>query len=123
MTDAGTHVPLIANLPGQDRFALALLGGIVVIGFLTEGVRIAMTSAPAQAQYASIGFGISLFLKGIKGLTEVYGYLWYAHAILTGAFVAYLPFSRMFHIVVGPLVAMIKAAQEEGHPDQESVSD
>ena len=105
----------VAGLPGQDRLALALLGGIVVIGFLLEGMRIAMTSAPGGAHYAFIGYALSLFLRGMKGLTEVYGYVWYAHAILTGAFLAYLPFSRMFHILTGPLALALKAASQEDH--------
>jgi len=32
---------------------------------------------------------------------------------MTGALVAYLPFSKMFHILVSPLVFMIKALMRE----------
>ncbi len=112
----------IINLPSQDRLALSLLGGIVVVGFILEGTRIAMTSAPGQAHFAFIGYIISLFLNGLEGLSEVYGYLWYLHAILTGAFLAYLPFSRMFHILMGPLAAAVKAVQQEEHHHPESRS-
>jgi nitrate reductase gamma subunit len=48
-------------------------------------------------------------------LTQSYGYIWYIHAILTGIFVAYLPFSRMFHIIMGPIVLAMHAVSEHEH--------
>ena len=106
------HLP---GLPRQDYLALGLLAGIVVIGYLVEGMRIAMTGAPEEAQYAFVGYGLSLLLSGASGLTEVYGYIWYVHAILTGVFVAYLPFSRLFHIIMTPVVLAMNAVSEHGH--------
>ncbi len=104
-----------ADLPGQDRIALALLAGLILIGYLLEGVRIAMTGAPGGAEYAFIGVLIGRALAGADWLTGAYGYLWYAHAIFAGAFVAYLPFSRMFHIILGPISAAMRAAENERH--------
>lgn len=98
------------HLPPQDRPALALLGGIIVIGFVLEGMRMAMTLAPGGANRALLGHLISLAFRDSTWLTGAYGYLWYAHAVLTGAFVAYLPFSRMFHILMSPLAAALRAA-------------
>jgi nitrate reductase gamma subunit len=48
-------------------------------------------------------------LRNPAGLTGYYGYVWYLHAILTGAFVAYLPFSRLFHIIMAPIVLPMSA--------------
>ena len=104
-----------AGLPSQDRLALLLIGGIALVGFVIEGMRIAMTGAHGTAAYAFIGYGISKLFLNMKGLTEVYGYIWYLHAILTGAFVAYLPFSRMMHIVMSPVVLAMNAATENDH--------
>jgi nitrate reductase gamma subunit len=101
----------ITGLPRQDWLSFMLIGGIIVIGFILEGVHIAMTDVPNK-EYAFIGFGISLLAKGQSGLTDVYGYIWYIHAILTGIFVAYFPFSRMFHILVAPVVMAINAVAE-----------
>ena len=36
---------------------------IVLLGFILEGLRIAMTGWPSGAQYAFIGYGLSLLLK------------------------------------------------------------
>jgi len=100
------------GLPAQDRWALGLIGGIVVIGFILESMRIAMTGWPAGSGYAFIGHAISKLFSGTTALVDVYGYVWYIHAILTGAFIAYFPFSRLMHIIIAPLVLTINAAAD-----------
>jgi nitrate reductase gamma subunit len=99
-----TRSEQITGLPRQDRTALGLIAGIVAIGFLLEGMRIAMTGSPAGSAYAFIGYWISTLFSDPLALTGVYGYIWYLHAILAGAFVAYIPFSRLLHIILAPLV-------------------
>ncbi|MBW1766011.1 MAG: hypothetical protein JRJ65_03050 [Deltaproteobacteria bacterium] len=100
------------GLPGQDFLALGLVAGIVMIGFVIEGMRIAMTAWPLGAEYAFVGYGISMLFSEPGGLTDIYGYVWYIHAILTGAFVAYLHFSRLSHIILAPVVLTMNAASE-----------
>ena len=102
-------------LPKPDWPAYALLGGLIVVGFIVEGVRIAMTGFPPGADFAFIGVALANMFKGASGLTGLYPYLWYLHAALWGVFVVYLPFSKMSHIVFGPLNAAVKAAGDEHH--------
>jgi len=101
-----------SGLPGQDCLALGLVAGIVMIGFVIEGMRIAMTGWPAGAEYAVVGYVISMLFSESSGITDIYGYVWYIHAILTGAFIAYLPFSRLSHIIMAPVVLAMNAASE-----------
>ncbi|MCJ7594279.1 MAG: respiratory nitrate reductase subunit gamma, partial [Desulfobacterales bacterium] len=101
-----------AGLPRQDRLALGLIGGIVVVGFILEGIRIAMTGNPGGAGYAFLGYAIGRLFGQSSALTGVYGYVWYVHTILTGAFVAYLPFSRLVHIIIAPLILVRKTLAE-----------
>ncbi len=98
----------IPGIPGQDRWALSLLGGIVFIGFILEGIRIAMTGWATLSWHAVIGSGLSRLFLGMTGLTEIYGYVWYIHAILTAALIAYLPFSRLMHIIMAPLIMSMR---------------
>ncbi|MBW1852577.1 MAG: respiratory nitrate reductase subunit gamma, partial [Deltaproteobacteria bacterium] len=99
----------LQEMPKPDWPAFCLLGGIIMVGFILEGMRIAMTGSPAGAEYAFLGYGISrLFIN--NELTGIYGYIWYVHAILTGVFVAYLPFSRMFHMIMAPVSLTLNAA-------------
>lgn len=105
---------ILDGLPGTDRPAVGLLAGIVLVGFVLEGMRIAMTGSPSGAEFAFAGYGLSRFFTGLD-LTGSYGYVWYAHAILTGAFVAYLPFSRMIHMITVPIALALNAGSRHGH--------
>lgn len=102
----------LAGLPPVDWPAYALLGGIILGGFILEGMRMAMTGSPGGAPYAFVGDAISRMLAGLE-LTGIYGYVWYLHAILTGAFLVYLPFSRMFHMIMAPVVLAVNAAAKQ----------
>ncbi len=100
-----------SGLPAADWTAYALLGGIMMVGFFLEGMRMAMTGSPDGAPYAFVGDAISRLLGGFE-LTGIYGYVWYTHAVLTGAFIVYLPFSRMLHMVMAPVVLAMNAANK-----------
>lgn len=99
----------IANLPKPGRTMTMLLGLIVMVGFILESLRIAMTGWPSGSQYAFIGYGLSLLLKSVQEITNIYGYVWYVHTILTGVFMALIPFTRMLHIITAPVVLMADA--------------
>jgi nitrate reductase gamma subunit len=103
------------GLPPQDRLALGLIGGIVLVGFVLEALRIALTGVGSAAGGAFIGHPMSYLFVGMTHLSEVYGYIWYLHAILTGAFIAYLPFSRLMHIIMAPVVLAMNAVAEKKH--------
>jgi len=100
------------GLPEQDRLALGLIGGIVIIGFILEGMRIALTGYPPGSVYSTIGYGIGLLFSSPRGLVEVYGFVWYIHAALAGAFIAYVPFSRLLHMIIAPVVLAMNACEE-----------
>lgn len=100
----------VAGLPSRSRMALVLLGGIVLVGFVLEGMRIAMTGVSGSAAYAFIGFAISKLFSNPEMISGVYGYVWYAHAALTGAFIVMLPFSRMLHMIIAPVVLALNAS-------------
>jgi len=101
----------LSGLPTADWAAYALLGSIIIVGFILEGMRMAMTGSPDGAPCAFVGDAISRMLAGFE-LTGIYGYVWYLHAILTGAFIVYLPFSRMFHMIMAPISLAINATSE-----------
>jgi nitrate reductase gamma subunit len=111
MSDRGTS----ESMPARDHAAFLLIGTVVVVGFFLEGVRIAMTAWPAGAGWAFVGYVISLPVSYLPSLTSIYGVLWYVHAILTGAFVAYLPFSRLLHVIMAPLTLALNAVSEREH--------
>ena len=102
----------IKGLPKNDIPVHILLGGMIITGFIVEGVRIAMTGSPEGSQFAFIGYGIGRIISGYR-LNGIYAYLWYLHAVLTAVFIAYLPFSRMFHIFTTPLSLFLRGVSRE----------
>ena len=104
---------LPSGLPRPDWAALGLLGGAVLLGFVVEAARLAMTGRPVGGQWAPAGWALSfLFIPG-PALQEAYGYLWYAHVLAWCAFVSYLPFGRMFHLITVPLVLALRGAEQD----------
>ena len=101
------------SLPGRDRAALVLILLVAGVGFLLEGMRMAMTGGPEGSGFAFVGRGLSFLFAGAQDLTLAYGYVWYVHAVLTGAFVAYLPFSRLIHVIAAPVVLALNASEQE----------
>jgi nitrate reductase gamma subunit len=99
----------------QDMIVLALLGMILITGFIVEGLRILLTGIPSSAAFPSfVGYPLSLFLGLLPIRWEsVYPYGWHVHAVLTGLFIIYLPFSKMFHIFVSPMVLLINSVTRE----------
>ncbi|MBU2547682.1 MAG: respiratory nitrate reductase subunit gamma [Proteobacteria bacterium] len=106
--------PSVPGLPPPDWPGLALLAGMVLSGFLVEGWRMAMTGAVDGRGFAFIGRLIGQALSGHQGLADAYGWLWYAHAILVAAFAAYLPFSRLVHMFLAPLVMIVNRVLQQG---------
>jgi hypothetical protein len=107
---------IIATLPEPGRGMSAMIGLIVVVGFIIEGLRIAMTGWPGGTGWAFLGYGISLLFKDMTGLTDIYGIFWHVHAILTGIFIALIPFTRMSHIITAPIVLIMNARScEQGY--------
>ena len=94
----------------EDNVTLGIVGFLVLLGFLTTGARILLTQVPADvAVFSFIGFPVSKAL----GLLPVdwrltYPYVWYIHAILGAAFIAYLPFGKLKHIFNVPLTYLIE---------------
>jgi nitrate reductase gamma subunit len=97
---------------GQDTLAIALLGLIFLLGFVVEGARIVTTDLhPSLAVYSFVGYLFSLPLRLIPmAWGAVYFWLWYAHVALVAGLIAYLPFSKFFHVLISPWIAAINSA-------------
>ena len=99
---------------GQDTLAIALIGAIFLMGFVVEGARLLVTDLhPGLATFSFVGFALSRVLKlAPVEWRVVYGWLWTIHAALVAGLVAYLPFSKFIHVLVGPFVAAFNSARE-----------
>lgn len=87
-----------------DGLLLALLFVILATGFLLEGLRIAATGDP-WAVWSPIGWGVAKWFANASSNTQATWHrgLWWFHLITSLAFIAYIPYSKMLHIVTAPL--------------------
>jgi nitrate reductase gamma subunit len=101
----------------QDRAAIFLLGAIVLAGIVSEGLRLLSARTPPEvAVYSFLGYGVAALLRPLNlAWSSVYPYLWYLHAWLAVALIAYLPFSKFMHILAGPLIASLDTARKGDH--------
>lgn len=96
----------------EDKAAISLLGAAFFLGILLEGVRLLSVGLPAGAAWAFLGYAVAVILRPLPlDWTQVYPVLWYIHALLIIAVIAYLPFSKLLHILITPLVAVINTVR------------
>ena len=105
----------------QDAIGLALIFGIFIFGFLVEGFRIGSTYSsvsgwsPVGSLVAGLfnGFGFShTFQSNMHGIT------WRIHFLLVLGFIAYLPYSKLIHIIISPANIFLQSHEPKGalHP-------
>lgn len=84
---------------GQEDFLAILLLMIVIIGgFVQEGIGISsgLPSHSSPADYSFVGAAFASFLPAVSNM--VYSQLWFIHAVASLALIAYIPFSKLFHL-------------------------
>lgn len=79
----------------DDMIFVWLLLLIAVTGFLVEGLRIGQTM-PDYEKWSPVGYTVASIFGGS---VKVHLWSWWVHGILVLCFVAYIPFSKMMHIV------------------------
>ncbi|MHB8908702.1 MAG: heterodisulfide reductase-related iron-sulfur binding cluster [Syntrophales bacterium] len=87
------------NTP-DDLIVLLLLFGIIVTGFIIEALRIRVTAPPWEVW----SFGGWYLAKTLGGIDPVQAKIlhkitWWTHAIISLGFIAYIPYSRLMHII------------------------
>lgn len=103
---------------GQDNWAIGIIGVLIILGFMVEGVRILITQIPAEkAVYSFIGYPLSNLFSWIPGDWQSwYVKLWYAHAVVGAVFIAGLPFGKMRHIILTPLTLILNTKRKVSCP-------
>lgn len=93
---------------GQEDFLAILLLLIVIVGgFVQEGIGMA-SDLPSHASpdaYSFVGALFASFLPAVS--SAAYSQLWFIHAVASLALIAYIPFSKLFHLFAAPLANQI----------------
>ena len=95
------RVSRLERRPGDFLVPMWLLLA-ALSGFMTEGVRLA-AQKPSGAGWSFAGYGVSLLWSPSDPPLSLYPYLWWSHAVLCLGFVAAIPYSKLLHILAGPL--------------------
>lgn len=101
-----THLPASVGHRATDWWVLAVFIAIGVTGYLLEGLRMVWQQPQGLAAYCSpVGLAIA---RGFAWLDEpgaraAHFGMWWLHAVLVFGFFAAIPFTRLLHIVAGPL--------------------
>jgi nitrate reductase gamma subunit len=96
----------------EDTVILWVLLGIVITGFFLEACRLAVVPSTSRVYASFVGaMGASLLKPWDVGWTGMRFYIWFVHAILVFMFVAYLPFSKLFHVITCPATILATASE------------
>jgi len=116
-----------------------VLGGLLVIlltGFVLEGLRMAAAGDP-WALWTPVGLVTANWLgatlapngellpaaSGVAALQAWHRGLWWVHMVLGVGFVAYLPYSKLFHVLLAPANQFLRNLNPKGalaHVDLEN---
>jgi|Deesub1362A_J573_1020465.scaffolds.fasta_scaffold00105_61 nitrate reductase gamma subunit len=102
----------------QDGIILSLLLLITVTGFLVEGARLAILQ-PLNMDWSPIGGLVASALGGIATTTSLksaYLLMWASHASFSLIFIAYIPYSKFFHIFAAQITTYAASKRAEIRP-------
>jgi len=110
---------LQATKPNQERFMYKILGSLVIIGYIIEGIRISGTQLPPnEAMWSPVGFFLALIFSKIPFPEIVWAYsyriLWAIHMVSTMVFIASIGHSKFSHIFILPFSALVTHPRKGG---------
>jgi len=100
------------NIILEDAIILPLLLIIGITGFLLETTRIAATN-PNWAEWSPVGYWMAGWFTPEQAIT-IHKILWWGHMALTMVFIAYIPFSKLFHMLISPTNMYLKSFKPRG---------
>src|SRR5215213_8983674 len=107
MAAARRYVKRPRKLVHTDEAALILAAVFVMClqGFLVEGWRIAATNDPwaAWSPFGNLVARASRSLMGVETMRTAHVSAWWFHLATSFAFVAWLPYTKMMHVLTAPL--------------------
>ena len=96
----------------DDAFLLVLIFIILLTGFILEGLRIYITK-DLWAGWTPVGLFFSELLQkiglSILSAQSVHAALWYIHMLLAFGFIAYIPYSKLFHMFASGLNIFLRS--------------
>jgi Fe-S oxidoreductase/nitrate reductase gamma subunit len=113
-----------ATLPNdrEDGLVLLLIAGIIVTGFLIEGLRIAVVGDQWPI-LSFAGYAISPLFAGLstESARGAHIVLWWLHALLAFGWIALIPYTKFFHILSLPTNAFFSKLKPRGELQRQDI--
>jgi Fe-S oxidoreductase/nitrate reductase gamma subunit len=105
----------IDNTP-DDVIVLLLIGAIIITGFIAEALRIHVTNPPWE-YWSFVGWLLAQTFTGVENDTAriLHKVTWWVHAIMGLGFIAYIPYSRLMHIITTPANHFLQSYKPTGY--------
>jgi nitrate reductase gamma subunit len=99
----------------EDATVLVILAVLGIGGLLVEAGRYLDEGTSASVGgYAFLGYPLSQAVEPLDwDWAVVYDWLWWTHSLLALGLVAYLPYSKLFHMFSSPLTVALDAADAD----------
>lgn len=101
-----TRRPASVGHRATDWYVIVSFLAIGISGYLVEGLRIVWQQPTGLAAHCSpVGLWISGWFAGMSeaGARSAHQVIWWIHGLLVFGFIASIPYTRLLHIIVGPL--------------------
>lgn len=95
--------PTIVRTELPDAVSILFLLFVVLGGFILEGIGI-VGSIPyhtTNQEYSFVGYAFSLITPSSLG--QYFDQAWLVHGVMSALFIAYIPFSKLFHMIATPI--------------------
>jgi heterodisulfide reductase subunit E len=101
--------PKIVRTELSDATSILFLLAVVLGGFILEGMGIAGSIPGHQADgtYSFVGYIFSKAMPATAG--QYYDAAWLIHGLMSALLIAYIPFSKLFHMVATPIAIEAEA--------------
>ncbi|RJO68018.1 MAG: 4Fe-4S dicluster domain-containing protein [Myxococcales bacterium] len=98
-----------------DTVALALIALLVVTGFLTEGLRIAV-KGDEWMWLTPVGVAFSWLFAGVSASTgeTIHVVLWWLHTVLAMGWIASIPYTKFVHLLALPTNVFFQRLSSRG---------
>jgi heterodisulfide reductase subunit E len=95
--------PDIVRTELPDAVSIVFLLMVVAGGFVLEGMGIAggIPGHQQNVEYSFLGYAVSLALPTSSG--DYYDAAWLVHGLMSALLIAYIPFSKLFHMIASPI--------------------
>jgi len=97
------YKPKMVRTELPDAVSILFLLGVVLGGFILEGIGITGSIAghTVNQEYSFVGYAFSLVTPSSWG--QYYDQAWLIHGVMSALFIAYIPFSKLFHMIATPI--------------------